>query len=536
MFLVIFFIVSPTSIPKVLRKIGEFFAFLKKARNQVMGFSGDNTRPTERGTGQGGSTGKEEISYMERQSYTAVKNLVLEQLLRDYDTSQTGFVLPMLFDGSEEIRLKAAKALTADPVFSFEKRLALHPRESWRTKINETPDISRPFIESLFREDRTVSFADYIASVPDFFFKPLVTTLAEFPGIDTLDLNKIFINSKRKYYDKFLTKRENYFKRLYPRQLFIVPSYYCNAGCSFCFAAALQKRYPGRMEKKEFTRILDVANSGKGIKRVGFMGGEPTLVPHLHQLIDEIEKRELYFYFPTNGMTEEKKFTEIIKRPSLESVTFHIEKDPFYSIESQKLLLKNIETVLLHGKDIILRYTLTNPESQDWSFLNKYIELLPFFRLNFAVVFPSLAASKKETPEIILKSFKTKILSLVNYVTGRCRQGSYEIVFAKPYPLCYFNEKELHFLLTRVQFKNVCEISRNNNTNNLTVNPDGSFFPCMAMNSEEYRNEGLADLSTLESGYYASVEKLLRSALLPECRSCSLFYRGICQAACYAHL
>ena len=536
LFLVVFFVVSPASVPKVFRKIGEFFALLKKMRNQAMGFSGDTTGPAGRGTEQGGSDRKENIRYMERQSYTAVKKLLLQQLSRDYDTAQTGFVLPLLFDGSEEIRLKAAKVLTADPVFSFEKRLAFHPREELRTKVIEPPDISRSFIEFLFREERTAFFTDYIASVPEFFFKPLVNTLAEFPGIDTLDLNKIFTNSKRKYYEDFLTKREAYFERLYPRQLFIVPSYYCNAECPFCFAAALQNRYPGSMEKNEFSRILDIANSGKGIRRVCFMGGEPTLVPHLHQLIDEIEKRELYFYFPTNGMTEEKTFTEIIKRPSLESVTFHIEREPFYSFESQKLLLKNIETVLRHGKNIILRYTLTNPESQDWSFLNKYIDLLPFFRFSFAVVFPSLAAKKKETPEIILKTFTTKILSLVNYVTGRRRGGSFEIIFAKPYPLCYFNEKELHFLLTKVKLKNVCEISRNNDTNNLTVNPDGSFFPCMAMNSEEYRNEELADLSSLESGYYASVEKLLRSALLPECRSCSLFYRGICQAACYAHL
>jgi hypothetical protein len=58
----------------------------------------------------------------------------------------------------------------------------------------------------------------------------------------------------------------------------------------------------------------------------------------------------------------------------------------------------------------------------------------------------------------------------------------------------------------------------------------------MALNSGETRYEGLTAMNELESGYYTSVERLLKTPILPECSKCTLYRKGLCQAACYAFL
>ena len=61
--------------------------------------------------------------------------------------------------------------------------------------------------------------------------------------------------------------------------------YACNMSCGFCFATFLDTRESGRALKKE--QALEVvdrlchANFGK----INFAGGEPTLSPHLPDLI-----------------------------------------------------------------------------------------------------------------------------------------------------------------------------------------------------------------------------------------------------------
>lgn len=546
LFLIVLFIIAPFDIPKVLKKAGEYIAVLRNLRRQVgdfkneIGLSTKHEAPTNGSDSQtitaSGRPSNRENEVMEGQSLKAVKTCLLDQLARHYDTSQTGFVLRMLFDVSDEIREKAAKTLLSEPVFSFEKRPSLSQRQPENHGVNTESRLPSSFIEALFAEERLRQFSDYISSVPETYFKPVVNYLAEFPGMEILDIKKIFKDDKQKYYEEFLTIRKRYIEKRYPVQVFVVPSYECNAECEYCFSAALRKRYPENLDSGSFAEIIHAVNGNGKIRRIGLMGGEPTIVKNLQKLIDKIEQDGLYFYFPTNGIVDSEIFKDIITRPSLESVTFHIERDDFYTNGKRALLINNIETAVAGNKHVTFRYTIKNPDLSDWLFLDKYMRSMPRFNLSFAVAFPSKAGNNTGISAENLKQFVKKILSLVSYVSNRLPKTAFELAFAKPYPLCYFSENEILMLLSNVKLKNVCEIEKNNFTNNLTVNPDGSFFPCMALNSERYRNTGLSDLDLLESGYYTTVAGLLRTPILGECRRCSLFDRGLCQAACYAYI
>ena len=83
--------------------------------------------------------------------------------------------------------------------------------------------------------------------------------------------------------------------------------YACNMSCGFCFATFLDTRESGRaLEKEQALEVVDGlchANFGK----INFAGGEPTLAPHLPDLIRAAKLHGRTTSIVTNGsrLTEE---------------------------------------------------------------------------------------------------------------------------------------------------------------------------------------------------------------------------------------
>lgn len=216
-------------------------------------------------------------------------------------------------------------------------------------------------------------------------------------------------------------------------------------------------------------------------------------------------------------------------------ITFHVERDEFYTEEQLHLLMENMEKAARARIKVILRYNMQDPEKRNWQFLDKYRLMLPEFIFSFGLVFPSISGDNTHIGLSDMRAFREKILSLIRYVVDRPYSRNYKIVFAKPFPLCFFRGEELAYVLKHTLVKNVCEISQNNNGNNIIFNPDGTYNPCMALISRDYQFSPVSRLDTLPSEYQEKLKELQKTALLPECEVCSLHRRGICQAACYAY-
>ncbi len=289
------------------------------------------------------------------------------------------------------------------------------------------------------------------------------------------------------------------------------------------------------MSLDKFKQILDSVNSFMNLKRVNFFGGEPTNFSQLLEFINETEKRNLKFYFATNGLTDNNVFKKIIKYQNLESITFHIEKDNFYKNGQLKNLINNLNIAVKNNIKIILRYNLEYPTYTEWNFLKKYIDMIPDFEFSFSVIFPSLASKQKNISISELKKFSKKIISLVFFLIQNTRNQN-QIILAKPFPLCFFNEYDLNLLLRFVKIKNICELEKNGGLNNICVNPDGSFFPCMALNSHRYQFNSIFDFKQVKDQYQSIINKFINTPLLTECKDCHLFNIGVCQAACYSFI
>ncbi len=103
---------------------------------------------------------------------------------------------------------------------------------------------------------------------------------------------------------------------------------YCNFNCKWCFANAGQNLSPRHMEKENLkTLITALANSG--LKQITLSGGEPTLYPHLKEIIEWAHSYGLVVHMNTNGYLLSKDLAIELKSAGLSQVQINIDSlDP----------------------------------------------------------------------------------------------------------------------------------------------------------------------------------------------------------------
>ena len=471
----------------------------------------------------------EKISKSLDNGSSLVKLHALEVLRNNYTFDLTGKVLKLIFDREKKVRAKASETIKIDPLFAFEQR-----EEFAGTKSNSR--CRGIYLEELFSEKRKRELSAVVKEITDSDFHCSIVDFAMLPGIENLELEHIFFGSKKKYLEEFKKYRRQYFLGKYAPQIAVAPSYRCNLDCSYCYANDLITVFKEDMTLEQFKKLLDTLNPGNAVKRVSFIGGEPAIFPGLNQFIEESKKRNLDFYFATNGIVEPGAFKAILKHRNLISVTVHIEKDDFYSKDKKEKLLANVKSLGEKNINTIIRYNLLEPSNRDWNFLSKYMDLLPGFTFSFAIVFPSQSGHVNYVQLKNLKDFSPKIISLITFLKEEKTHKNFKVVFSKPYPPCIFSEEELKFILKNTEYKNVCEIDKNHYTNNICINPDLTYFPCMALTHRKYRGEKILLFEELKIVNKSIAGFLVKKPLMKECEDCRLFLLGVCQAACYSYV
>jgi MoaA/NifB/PqqE/SkfB family radical SAM enzyme len=526
---VILLIFAPDVVPKLMRRLGYYIGVLRKlgqdVREEVVGPMMGETPSTGGGNrphGQpDGLTAKAWAESPEGKLGT------LDLFSKDYQPQYAAKILPWLVDDDPRVRERARTLLMLDPLFAFERRSIKTARE---------PERPLHYVEYFFSGERIGRLSDLLSRLPEDRVDRYLDSICWLPGIQNLDIPRIFSGSREALGDKLLSSCRQREEERYPLQVSIAPSYRCDMGCGYCFSRALERKFPLEMTTEEFGGVLDLVRSSAPLRRVGFLGGEPTSCSRIEEYVGELEKRNLSFYLATNGLAPNDLFRRIVRSNRLEMVTFHVEKDGFYREGQTDTLSRNISAVNQDSVQVNLRYNLVDKDFREWSFLEKYLGLLSRPSVSFAVVFPSRVEAKSMVSLNDLEAFRPKIMSLVRYLSERMSGRSHRIDFAKPFPPCLFDESELKFLLQNARLRNICEIDKNNFTNNICVNADLSYYPCMALNSDEFRFPRIKALNSLDEVYYEAVRNVVNSTLLPQCGECLLHIRGVCQPACYAYL
>ena len=88
-------------------------------------------------------------------------------------------------------------------------------------------------------------------------------------------------------------------RQKYPLVLMLEPLFRCNLACSGCGKI----QYPSQIIKKNMPleKALEAVDEC-GAPMVSIAGGEPLMYPHIHELVEGLEKRGKYIYLCTNAI------------------------------------------------------------------------------------------------------------------------------------------------------------------------------------------------------------------------------------------
>jgi len=441
------------------------------------------------------------------------------------DTVAFAPALLRLWDEDARARPVAVEALRGDPLLALPRRAM--PGQAWPMQREGGPAIQAAFaagrIPAILHETARL-LRDDIEDVAD-LLRPL-------PGLHRLAATREDSPIPAATRQALAAKLAEWEAWRSPPQVAIAPSYRCSRGCAYCFVE--DRDAAPVMTPEAFGRVLDAVARPGELRKVNVFGGEPTEVDALPAMAREAAARGLTFYFSTHGLCDPGRFAGIVAAPNLEMVTVHVDRPVQYRPRQREALHANLSTLRRRGVQVVLRYTLWDPQARDFAFLDPFLEAAPDAPVSFAVTFPSGSRRNRHAALADLPRFAPKILDLVRHVDARFPGRT--MVLAKPFPLCAFAGADLGLLLRRVDVRNVCEVDRQGFTDQVLVGPDGTTSPCMALTGAPWRIDGVVPRDEAAARFAAVLRPVLEQPVDPRCDGCAMFACGACQAACYAYL
>ncbi len=427
----------------------------------------------------------------------------------------------------------AARLITCHPFFNLEPRGDFNAGlMKSRTGLSAIETIIGDSQSERFQKSLKTALNSLRAQPVD-TQKFVLQRMAEIPGIANLDINVIAIIISAEMLSYFRACRENWRRRQFPRQVTVSLTYRCNLNCPYCFAADMLRLVPKDISFKKLTEYIEYAVAN-GCTQLGFMGGEPLLYTSLPEAIASAGKLGLKSYFSTNLIDTHGLLSKLDYR-CIGSVTVHLEHPEFYSSVNYKLVKNGLAFLSQTDVDVIIRYNMTSPHRRDWTFLEEAANMFNEPRISFSTTFPSRTGKTDYVPLPNLKAFSSKISDFAE----RFSKTGVQLFLAKPFPLCAFTMDELFSLCKTVAIKNICELHRNDYTNNIILHEDGYYQICMALSDTRFElprpddQSTSMDIAAIQNRNF--MQPIMQSPLLEECVNCTLFIRQLCQAACFAY-
>ena len=428
------------------------------------------------------------------------------------------------FCAQPEHEHELTRLLSRDPLFVFETR---YPERPLVDKAGASP------LEAIFSPLRLESALRGLAEGAALAPQRLAPLLVHVPAL----CQRLAFASPSGLSDSLRSDVVASYGRLqdarFPPQVSLVPSYACSRRCSYCFVptsngAALDSASPASM-----LQALDVIARDNEVRKVAIFGGEPTELPTLFEFVDGIRRRGLNVYLATNGLAKPEEFQRLVAIPELEMVTVHVMHDEAYSVEQLYKIRTNIRTLASADVQPIVRFNLL-PTVGSLDLLKWSLSKLSRAHLSIAVPFPDRFRQNAHVDSEQLFGLGNHLL---NFICGVVKWlGRRRIVLAKPFPPCALQPTDLMALLEYCEFRCICELGRGRFPSQITVQPNLSVAPCMAMLAPERLVKGPLPLMQLQREIETRTRDLFAKSLSRRCDGCTLHTGGICQGGCYAYV
>jgi MoaA/NifB/PqqE/SkfB family radical SAM enzyme len=293
----------------------------------------------------------------------------------------------------------------------------------------------------------------------------------------------------------------------------------CNMTCDYCYANNQPK---AELSVEDFRQILDWLEEISDFKEVYLVGGEPTMVPHLKELLEDVSARNWSATVYTNGAFGSKQRLLLKEHPSVARIAFHYEKAFFTTSKNMKeTFLRNISE-LSSVKECSLLFVISEPNF-DYS---EPLALAEKEGLSLTWVFATPTSGN--TPYVGLKTMREAGARVQKFLI-EAKKKNIVVSPDLPVPLCIFTEDFLndyqeYFSLVR-KCKPFVYFQADMSTQSCTV------MPC---NSSKAPNSANSLRNTIE--FYRNKDQALKQKVsFPECVNCKYHLNGTCQGGCMTY-
>jgi sulfatase maturation enzyme AslB (radical SAM superfamily) len=308
---------------------------------------------------------------------------------------------------------------------------------------------------------------------------------------------------------------------------------YCNRQCEYCFAAEkMGAGDEGRGHNKldihltDFETYLEFLRRSR-LRTVSIIGGEPTLNPHFHEILDLCRKDCFFTHIKlfTNGLMPDHvlEYLAEFEGPEL-SVALNIHHPSDYLPVQWERIENALQSL---GSKIGLGYNIYH-RGNDFGYIlelfHKY-QLQPHIRLGLAQ--PVLNGNNLYLQLEDFSAVAEEIVKVAESFTKHDLFFSFDCGF----PFCMFTiEQHKKLLSCAIHFRSLCSPI-------IDIGPDLSVWRCFSLSGIHNRRldefETRADIDY----FYQEVFRPYRQfGIYPECLDCNFRKQGLCTGGCLSRV
>lgn len=310
-------------------------------------------------------------------------------------------------------------------------------------------------------------------------------------------------------------------------------TYRCNLRCAYCFANSYVNRWDTDMTLETAGRMLDWLKAGNE-KMVGIMGGEPTVHPHLDDILKMVADRGMHCSVFTNGLSLLQHLDAISAVRA--RLLINVNEPHVLGKQSVECLEATLEALEERGMmpQVTFGVNIYHP-NYDFSY---HLALLKRYHQHEIRV--SVAVPNKPDPSMnVLDSLREYVPDVVRLYRELTAMNAFPSFDCNRLPACLLREKVMDALGTQT------DIERRSNLWEgampcqpvIDILPDETAIRCFGL-SDESRVK-VADFRTpghLRRHYLAHIDAL--GTFTPPsaaCRSCYEHQAGLCQGGCLVY-
>jgi len=264
------------------------------------------------------------------------------------------------------------------------------------------------------------------------------------------------------------------------KEMWLITNYSCNNRCKWCYTE--DKHFPKDIMPLNYAKEVLSSMGKAGVEKCTLIGGEPTLYPHIYDLIEYGSGLGISMKIVSNAvLLKDKKNVEKLKKSglSLIAISIHGSNPQNYIDNTQKDHFNKVVKAIKNCKECNLKFiTLTTINRLN----QKYVYDIAVFlkKLGVEHIIYNIGVPNSTAPCVENFVLNPKEIAQVieeNYL--KLSQEGIKVGFYASIPLCLFNKKLLkemlktHYLIPLSD--GGCNIYC---SSGFAFEPDGRLIPC----------------------------------------------------------